>query len=252
MLDFSCGIEGIPTIDLTRDEVEVHYPPPKDNIADDPEDDTDMPTTAPGPSNCHQTVFGDSFQNAAPSHTESDVVPGTSSTLALGIIPMTLLASDKQQLLPQSIGRLRALMLKENRTQTLITVEAEEALTHFDAHASQDEASYDGDISNADEEDIKMVPDEVDDTQIEGLKPAETVSVADKKSLKATNKEDGGQTLKPADKTQLNNTATRPHLKPVMVQSVITGISSLMVMRTNILRTTFWCAAFRGQVGFFL
>ena len=96
MLDFSYGIKGVPTIDLTKDEVEVHYPPPKGNIADDPEDNIEMPTTAPGPSNRHQTVHGESFQNAAPPHTDSDVVPGTSSASTLGIIPTTSLASDKQ------------------------------------------------------------------------------------------------------------------------------------------------------------
>ena len=155
MLDFSCGIEGIPNIDLTKDEVEVHYLLPKSNIADDPENDIEMPTTAPGPSNHHQTVHGESFQNAVPPHMDSDVVPGTSSASALGIIPTTSLASDKQQFSPQSIGRLKTLMLKENRTQTLIKVAAEEASTCFDAHASQEEASYDGDISDAEEEDIK-------------------------------------------------------------------------------------------------
>ena len=36
MLDFSCGIKGVPTIDLTKDEPVVHYPPRKGNIADDP------------------------------------------------------------------------------------------------------------------------------------------------------------------------------------------------------------------------
>ena len=45
-----------------------------------------------------------------------------------------------------------------------------------------------------------MVPDEVDDTQIEGSKPVEADTVADKEVLKATNKEDGGQTLKSVDK----------------------------------------------------
>ena len=132
MLDFSCGIEGVPTTDLTKDEVEMHYLPLKGNIAYDPE----MPATAPGPSNCHQTVRDDSFPNAAPPHTDSDAAPGTSSALALGIIPTTSLATDKQQFSPQSIGRLKALMSKENRTQTLIKNGVEEASTHFDAHAS--------------------------------------------------------------------------------------------------------------------
>ena len=91
-------------------------------------------------------------------------------------------------------------MSKENRTQTLIKVGAEEASTHFDAHASQDEASYDDDISDAEEDYIEVVPDEVDDTQIEGSKPVEAIPVVDKEVPKATNKEDGSHTLKSADK----------------------------------------------------
>ena len=142
-----------PTINLTKDEVEVHYLLLKGNIADDHEDDLEMSTTASSPSNCHQTVCDESFPNAAPPHTDSDAALGTSSTSALGIIPTTSLATDKQQFSPQSIGRLRALMSKENRTQTLIKVGAEEASTHFNAHASQDEASYNGDISDAEEDD---------------------------------------------------------------------------------------------------
>ena len=71
-------------------------------------------------------------------------------------------------------------MSKENRTQTLIEVGTEEASTRFDAHTSQDKASYNGDISDADEEDIEVVPEEVDDTQIEGLKPAEAGTLTDK------------------------------------------------------------------------
>ena len=74
------------------------------------------------------------------------------------------------------------------------------ALTCFNAHASQYEASYDGDISDADKEDIQVIPDEVDHTQIKGSKPAETASIADKEVLKATNKEDCGQTSKPVEK----------------------------------------------------
>ena len=91
-------------------------------------------------------------------------------------------------------------MSKENRTQTLIKVGAEEASTCFCAHASQDEASYDGDISDAEEDDIEVVPDKVDDTQIKGSKPFEAIPVADKEVPKATNKEDGGQTLKSVNK----------------------------------------------------
>ena len=131
MLDFNSGIEGIPTVNLTKDEAVVHYLPLKGNIADNPEEDLEMPTTAPGPLNHHQTVHDESFPNAAAPHTDSDAALGTSSASALGIIPTTLLATDKQQISPQSIGRLKALMSKENRTQTLIKVRAEEASTRF-------------------------------------------------------------------------------------------------------------------------
>ena len=137
------------------------------------------------------------------------MAPATSSTSALRIVPTASLATDKQEFSPQSIGRLKALMLKENRTQTLIKVGTEEASTHFNAHTSQDEASYDGDISDADEEDIEVVPDEVDDTQIKGLKPAEADTVADKEVSKATNKEDGGQTSKSTEKKSVHKCSNR-------------------------------------------
>ena len=91
-------------------------------------------------------------------------------------------------------------MLKENRTQTLIKVGTEEATTHFDAHTFQDEASYDGDISEVDEEDVEVVPDEVDDAQIEGLKPFGANTLTDNGGQEANNKEDGSQTLKPVQK----------------------------------------------------
>ena len=70
-------------------------------------------------------------------------------------------------------------MSKENRTLTLMKVSAEEASTCFDAHASQDEASYNGNMSDAEEDDIEVVPDEVDDTQVESSKLEGAVSVAD-------------------------------------------------------------------------
>ena len=208
MLDFSCGIEGVPTIDLTKDKPVVHYLPPKSNIADDPEDDLEVPIMAPGPSNCHQTVHHKPFWSAAAPHTDSDVAPGTSSASALRIIPTTSLATDKQQFSLQSISRLKALMSKENRIQTLIKVGAEEASTCLDAHVSQDEASYDGDISDA-EEDIKMVSDEVDDTQIKGMKPVEADTITDKEVPEATNKEDGGQTSKSTDKKPAQQHSSR-------------------------------------------
>ena len=45
-----------------------------------------------------------------------------------------------------------------------------------------------------------MVPDEVDDTQIEGSKPVEADTIADKEVPEATKKEDGGQTSKSTNK----------------------------------------------------
>ena len=209
MLDFRCGINNVPTIDLTREEVVLHYLLLKGNIADDPKDDLEVPTTAPGHSNHQQTVHDESFLSVAPPHTDSGVAPATSSASALRIIPTALPATDKQEFSPQSIGRLKALMPKENRTQALIKVGAEEASTHFDAHTSQDETSYDGDVSDADEEDFEVVPDEVDDTQIEGSKPVEADTVRDKEVPKATNKEDGGQTLKSMDKKPVQKHSNR-------------------------------------------
>ena len=199
MLDFNCGIEDVPAINLTKDKAVLYYLLLKSNIADNPEDNLEVPTTAPGPLNHQQTVCDESFQSVAPPHMDSGVAPATSSPSALGIIPTTSLATDRQEFSPQSIGRLKALMLKESRTQTLFKVGAEEASTHFDAHISQDEASYDGDISDADEEDIEMVPDKVDDTQIKGSKPVEADTVTDEVP-EATNKEDGSQISKSMDK----------------------------------------------------
>ena len=123
-----------------------------------------------------------------------------SSVSVLRNIPTSSLVINKQGLSLKSIDRLKALMSKENRTQTLIKVGTKEATTHFDAHTSQDEVSYDGNISKVDEEDIEVVPDEVDDAQIEGLKPVGANTLTDNEGQEVTNKEDGSQTLKPADK----------------------------------------------------
>ena len=100
-------------------------------------------------------------------------------------------------------------MSKENRTQTLIKVGTEEATTHFNAHTSQDEASYDGNISEVDEEDVEVVPDEVDDAQIEGSKPAGADTLADHEGQEVTNKEDGSQILKPQDKKLVRKLSNR-------------------------------------------
>ena len=54
-------------------------------------------------------------------------------------------------------------------------------------------------MSNA-EDDIEVVPDEVDDTQVESSKPVGAVSAADKEVQKATNKSSGSQASKSVDK----------------------------------------------------
>ena len=200
---------NVPTIDLTGEEAVLCYTPLKGNIGDNPEDDIEVPTTGPGPSNCQQTVHNEPSSSVAPPHTNSIAVSATSSASALRIIPTTLLATNKQEFSPQSLGRLKALMSKENRTQTLIKVGAEEASTHFDAHISQDEASYNGNISDADKEDIEVVPDKVDDTQIKGWKPVEADTVTNKEVPKATDKEDGSQTSKSMDKKQVQRHSNR-------------------------------------------
>ena len=155
MLDFNCGVEDIPMINLTKNEVEVRYLLPQGNIAEDPEDDIEMSTAAPGPSTCQPIAHGRLSKTPVP-------------------------PADQQLFSPQPIGRLEALMLKENRTLTLIKVGREEASTHFNVHASQDEASYDGNMSDAEEDDIEVIPDEVDDTQVESSKPVGAISTADK------------------------------------------------------------------------
>ena len=66
MLDFRCGIKNVPTINLTREEAVLCYPPLKGNIVDDPEDDLEVPTTALGDLSHQQTVHDESFLSVAP------------------------------------------------------------------------------------------------------------------------------------------------------------------------------------------
>ena len=209
MLDFKSGIEGIPTIDLTTEEIVLPYPPLKANIAQDPEDDLDVPTTALGHYSHQHSVRDESFSSVAPMHTDSGGAPAMPSTSVLRNIPTASLVMDKQEFSPKSINRLKALMSKESRTQTLIKVGTEEATTHFDAHTSQDEASYDGDISEVDKEDVDVVPDKVDDAQIEGLKPAGADTLPHNEGQQATNKGDDGKTSKPTDKKPVQKHSNR-------------------------------------------
>ena len=88
-------------------------------------------------------------------------------------------------------------MSKENRTQILIKVGTEEATTCFDAHTSKDE------------EDIEVAPDEVDDAQIEGLKPAGADTLPDNEGQETINKEDDGKTSKPTDKKPVQKHSIR-------------------------------------------
>ena len=82
MLDFRCGIKNIPTINLTREEAVLHYPLLKGTIADDPEDDLEVPTIALGHSSCQQTVHDELFSSIALPHTGSGAAPATSSASA--------------------------------------------------------------------------------------------------------------------------------------------------------------------------
>ena len=127
-------------------------------------------------------------------HADSGGAPAMPSTSILRNIPTASLVIDKQEFSPESIYRLRALMSKENRTHALIKVGMEGAATHFNAHTSEDDASYNGDISEVDEEDVEVVPDEVDDAQIEGSKPAGADTLPNNGGQEATNKEDDSQT----------------------------------------------------------
>ena len=200
MLDFKSRIEGIPTIDLTGEEVILCYPPLKGNIAQDPKDNLSVPTTALGYFSHQHTVHDESFSSVAPLCTDSGGAPAMPSASVLRNIPTASLVMDKQEFSLKSINRLKALMSKESRTQTLIKVGTEEATTCFNAHTSQNQASYDGDISEVDKEDVEVVPDEVDDAQIEGSKPAGADTLANNEGQEVTNKENDGQTSKPTDK----------------------------------------------------
>ena len=88
MLNFKSKIEGVPTIDLTGKEAELHYPLLRGNITQDLKDDLDVPTTAPSHSSHQRTVCDESFPSTAPSHTGSGGAPDMSSTLVLRNIPM--------------------------------------------------------------------------------------------------------------------------------------------------------------------
>ena len=68
--------------------------------------------------------------------TDSTGAPAVPSTSVLQDIPTTPLVIYKKAFSPKSMERVKALMLKENRTQTLIKVWTEEAATHYDVPTS--------------------------------------------------------------------------------------------------------------------
>ena len=103
------------------------------------------------------------------------------------------------------------------------------------------------DISDAEEDDIEVIPDGVDDTQVESSELVGAISAADKEVCKATNKSSGLQT-----RTQLVNTATRLCLEHKTVLSVMIEASLPRDARTNIQKTTFLCTVSSKQVRFFL
>ena len=200
ILSFKSEIQGIPIINLTGEEAVLHYPLLRDKITQDLEDNLDVPTIAPDHSSHQHLVHDESFSSIAPSHTISGGAPAVLSTLVLRNIPTDSLIINKKGFSSKSINRVKALMSKENRTQTSIKVGTEEATTCFDAPTSQDEESHDGNISKVDEEDTEVVPDEEDDARVGGSRPSGADTLTDTEGQEETNKEDDGQTSKPADK----------------------------------------------------
>ena len=112
-------------------------------------------------------------------------------------IPTASLIIDKKTFSPKSIDKVKSLVSKESRVQTLITVGTEKAATHFDATTSQDEESYDGDVSKVDEEDAHVI---LDNVNIKTSKSAGDDTLPENEGQEGTNKEDGDQTAKSGDK----------------------------------------------------
>ena len=56
---------------------------------------------------------------------------------------------------------------------------------------------------------LSVITDEEDDAQMEGLKPAGGDTLTDNEGQEETNKEDDGQTLKPADKKPVQKCSNR-------------------------------------------
>ena len=144
--------------------------------------------------------------------------------------------------------RVKALMSKESRTQTLVKVETKEAATHYDVPTFQDEESCDGDVSREDE-DAEVVPDEEDGTQIKTSKLTENKTLQENEGQEETNKEDGDQTQSLVTRNLFKNAATGPHLDLKMAQLVTTRMFSPKVEGLNTSRITSLSTAHRGGQG---
>ena len=120
------------------------------------------------------------------------------------------------------MDRVKALMSKVNRACTLITVGVEEAATHFDVPTSQDEESYDGDVSGVDEEDAEVVHDKEDNTQIKTLRSAEDNMLQTMKAKKRPTRRMGTKLPSLVTRNQFKSVVTEHHLDLKMVQLVST------------------------------
>ena len=250
MLNFKSEITSIPSINLTREEADIHYPPLRGNITQDPEDNLNTSTVAPGHPSIDM-VFVMNHSHIAPSHTGSAVAPAVQSTSGLQGIPTSSLIIDKKTFSPKSINRVKALMSKENRAHNLITVGAEEVATRFDAPTSQDEEGYDSDVSRVNEEDAEVVPDKEDNAQIKTSKSAEDNMLQDNEGQEETNKEEGDQTAKPDDKKPVQKHGNQASSGSQDGPDSHNKDVSPQVKRPNTSRTTFPFIAPRELAGCF-
>ena len=96
------------------------------------------------------------------------------------------------------IDRVKALTSKKNKAWTLLRIGVEKATAHFNATTSQDEGSYDSDISEGDE-DAEVIPNEPREAEKEHSKPAAKEQVDVVNQVEANKKYDD-QTAKSTDK----------------------------------------------------
>ena len=238
MLNFKSKFTDIPTIDLTG-EKSTSTTLPLEVILLRTLKMTNASTAAPGHSIHQHGVWDESFSSVAPSHTGPAVAAAVPSTSGLQGIPTALLIINKMTFSPKSIDRVKALMSKENRAHTLITVGVEEAATHFDAPTSQDRESYDGDVSEVDEEDAEVIPDEEDNTQVKALKSAGMTCFQTMKAMKIPTRRMATKLQGLVTRNQFESVVTGHHLDLEMVQLVTTRTFLPQVERPNTPRTTF-------------